>query len=54
MRRLNASILASGAREIATMVTSRCARWTTMRSKLSAQNEQLLHGVSCSGANMKW
>ena len=49
----NASIFTSGARETATSVTSRAARCTTLRSKLSAQNEQLLHPASQSGANMK-
>ena len=55
MRFLNASSLASGARETASMVTSRALRCTTVRSKLSAQNEQLLHGaLSAFGPNMKW
>jgi predicted dithiol-disulfide oxidoreductase (DUF899 family) len=33
--------LSRGARETATRVTSRWARWTATPSKLSAQNEQL-------------
>jgi len=54
MRRMKASSLLTGARETATRVTSRAVRCTMLRSKLSAQNEQLLHPSSQSGANMKW
>jgi hypothetical protein len=54
MRVLNASSVASGAREIATNVTSRCFKWSTMPLKLSAQNEQLLHASFHEGLNMKW
>src|SRR5262249_8524509 len=42
MRRLNASSLLNGARETATRVTSRAARCTTPRSKLSAPERAAL------------
>jgi predicted dithiol-disulfide oxidoreductase (DUF899 family) len=43
-----------GAREMARKVTCRCCRCTSIPSKLSAQNEQLLHPASQAGSNMKW
>ena len=54
MRFRYASSLSSGARETATNDVSRAARWTTVRSKVSATSEQLLHPASHEGANMKW
>ena len=54
MRRLNAWISASGARETATSVTSRFARWTALPSKWSARYEQLLQPSAQPGPSMKW
>ena len=54
IRFLKASILSSGAREMATKVTSRWFRCTPISLKLSAQNEQCGHPSFHSGANMKW
>jgi hypothetical protein len=53
MRALKASSFCNGARETATSVVSRAARCGIMRSKPSAQNEQLLQPSLQSGANMK-
>jgi hypothetical protein len=53
MRALKRRISASVAREIATKVTSRCARWIVMPSLWSAMNEQLGQPCSQPGPNMK-
>jgi hypothetical protein len=53
MRFLNASSLGNEAREIATIVVSRCLRCATMPLKLSAQNEQAGQPSLQSAPNMK-
>ena len=54
MRFLNASILASGARETIAIVTSRAARCASVPSRWSDTNEQLGQPSFQSGPNMKW
>src|ERR1700730_1967994 len=54
MRFLNASICASGAREITTSVTSRAFKCGTLPSKWSASSEQLWQPSAQSGPNIKW
>ena len=53
MRFLNASILASGARETIAIVTSRAARCARAASIWSDTNEQLGQPSCHSGPNMK-